>query len=254
LTSIHLYCQLHALSSSGEKTLCCLCCASGPVSLSAKTDRGGYCSGESIAITTEAENHSSRRVTVVQATLKQIVVYYAQGDSRHDEKVIQSIEGPGIEPGGISNWNNELLPIPPTAPCISNFRIINLSYVLITTVAIPMATDLHIQIPITIGNVPFKGGQFIIANTNTYPAAQNLYPPSPGNSVYPPVTNPYPSIRPLDGAFNYSAAYPPVNIANDNYTMGETQYAPVYGFVTNYQFAPPPSYSEAVSKVKGAED
>jgi len=31
--------------------------------------------------------------------------------------------------------------------------------------------------------------------------------------------------------------------------MGETQYASVYGFVTDYQFAPPPSYSQAVAMV-----
>ena len=62
------------LSRSNEKTLCYLCCASGPLSLVAKTDRGGYCPGESIAISTEGENHSNRRVTAVHATLKQVTV------------------------------------------------------------------------------------------------------------------------------------------------------------------------------------
>ena len=53
----------------------------------------------------------------------------------------------------------------------------------------------------------------------------------------------------------YSTTHAPVNIASNNYTMGalgETQYAPVYGFVTDYQFAPPRSYPESVSKVKSA--
>jgi len=51
------------LSSSKEKTLGCLCCASGPISLSVMTDRVAYCPGESIAISTEIENHSSRIMT-----------------------------------------------------------------------------------------------------------------------------------------------------------------------------------------------
>ncbi|XP_065905680.1 arrestin domain-containing protein 3-like [Dysidea avara] len=235
------------LSRSNEKTVCCLCCASGPISLSVTTDRGGYCSGESIAISTEAENHSNTRVTAVQATLKQVVVYYAQRHSHSSTKVIERIQGPGIEAGGISNWSNELLPIPATVPSIC-CRILKLSYVLHLTVAFLYSLDLHVAIPITIENVPFRGGQ---PATNSYPPVgnppvQTSYPPegSPypppnvnappatGNPYPPPIGTPYPS-----SAYNYSAAYPPV-----------------YGFVTDYQFAPPPSYSEAVAKVKGGDN
>ena len=223
------------LSSSNEKTLCCLCCASGPISLSVTTDRGGYCSGESIAISTEAENHSNRRITVVQATLKQIVVYYARGHSHTSVNVIQKVQGPGIEAGGTSNWSNELLPIPATVPCIDSCRILKLSYILQVTLAIPRSSDLNVTIPIKIGNVPFRRAQ---PGTNpppqaNYPPPNNPYPPPAGNA-YPPPNNPPP-------VYNYSAAYPPVNIGDDQYTMGETQYAPVYGFVTDYRFVPPPS-------------
>ena len=241
------------LSSSNEKTLCCLCCASGPISLSAKTDRGGYCPGESIAISTEGENHSNRRITCVRATLKQVVVYYARGHSRVSGKIIQRIEGPGIEPGATSNWSNELLPIPATVPSISYCRILNLSYVLTVTLGIPRAIDLHVTIPITVGNVPFRGGEPSAVGTNNFSAQPSAPYPPPAANPYPPVSNPYPPVGPPGGGLNYSSAYPPVNIGLDNYTMGETQYAPVYGFVTDYRFAPPPSYSEAIVKVKGGE-
>ncbi|XP_065905136.1 arrestin domain-containing protein 3-like [Dysidea avara] len=247
------------LSSSNEKTLCCLCCASGPISLSVTTDRGGYCSGESIAISTEAENHSNRRVTAVRASLKRIVVYYARGHSRAFTNVVQRIEGPGIEAGGTSNWSNELLPIPATVPCIGSCRILNLSYVLNVTLALPRAIDLHVTIPVTIGNVPFRGGESAASSYPPVggPPAQSSYPPPAAGGAYlPPAENPYP---PPGTAYpppivNYSAAYPPVYIGDDNYTMGEIQYAPVYGFVTDYRFAPPPSYSEAVVKVQGGEE
>ena len=245
------------LSSSNEKTLCCLCCASGPISLSVKTDRGGYCPGESIAISTEAENHTNRRITSVRATLKQVVAYYANGCISRIGKIIQRIEGPGIESGATSNWSNELLPIPATVPSISSCRVLNLSYVLTVTLGIPRAIDLHVTIPITIGNVPFRGGESAAVGISTFsvqPSAPTAAYPSPVANHYPPVANPYPPVGPPPGgSFNYSSAYPPVNIGLDNYTMGETQYAPVYGFVTDYRFAPPPSYDEAIVKVKGGE-
>ncbi|XP_065904754.1 arrestin domain-containing protein 3-like [Dysidea avara] len=242
------------LSGSNEKTLCCLCCASGPISLSVTIDRAGYCPGESIAISTEAENHSNRRVAVVQASLIQIVVYFACGHSRTSSRIVQRIQGPGIEEGDMSNWHNELLPIPATVPSIGSCRILKLSYVLQVTLALPRAIDLNVILrPITIGNVPFKGDE-AAANSCWYPLIRNppaqTYVPPP----YPPkpLTETAPS--PVPVMLTYSAAHPPVYIGDDNYTMGETQYAPVYGFVTNYQFAPPLSYSEAVTKVMSGEE
>ena len=245
------------LSSSNEKTLCCLCCASGPISLSVTIDRGGYCPGESIAISTEAENHSNRRITAVRASLKQTVTYYAIGKQKQESNVIQRIEGPGVNPDSSSNWNNELLPIPATVPSINSCRVLSLSYTLIVTLDIPNAIDLHVIIPVVIGNVPFKG------RGSAYPQAESYQPvrsfPAPPvplafGDPYPPpaATNPYPPVGPPGGNFNYSAAYPPVNIGQDNYTMGDTQYAPVYGFVTDYQFAPR-STNAAVAEVKGRD-
>ena len=225
------------LSRSSEKTLCCLCCASGPISLSVTTDRGGYCPGEAIAISIEAENHSNRRITSVRAALKQVVVYYARGRSRVHNQFIQRIEGPEIAPGATSNWNNKLLPIPATVPSINSCRILKLSYVLTVTLFISRDIGPHVAIPVKIGNVPFRAqcGQSTSVGNRV---SQNL--PSP------PVDSP-------GRSFNYSTAYPPVNIGLDNHTMGETQFAPVYGFVTDYRFAPPPSYAEATAKVKGEE-
>ena len=214
LISTHRNYQLHCQARVKK------CCAASVVSLGLFHCqlRGGYCPGESIDITTEVENHSRRRITAVRATLKQIVTYHAQGNSQHDHKVIQRIEGPGIEPGGTSNWNNELLPIPPTVPCISSCRIIQLAYVLIITLDIPWATDLHVKIPVVIGNVPYKGRQAV---PNTYPAVQNyhslnephsnvLYPPPLPSAVDPYL--PEPAGPPSGMIFNYSTAHTPVII------------------------------------------
>ena len=145
------------LSGSCDKTLCCFCCVTGPVSLTAKIDRGGYCPGESISITTEAENRSNIKMNCIRATLKQKVVFKAGFNTQEKSKIIQRIEGHGIRRHATLNWNNELLPIPATIPSITNCRCIKLSYILTVTIGIPGATDLHVNIPVTIGNVPFQG-------------------------------------------------------------------------------------------------
>ena len=80
------------LSISNQKTICCLCCASKPISLSVKADRGGYHPGESIALIMEVENHSNKRITSVEVCLKQMVVYNARGERRVRNKVVQRIE------------------------------------------------------------------------------------------------------------------------------------------------------------------
>ena len=183
------------------------------------------------------------------------MVYYARGSHRQQSKIIQRIEGPGIEPGATSNWSNELLPIPATVPSINSCRILNLSYAVVVTLDIPRAIDLHVTIPITMGNVPFRGRIDANPQAESYQPVRSFptpsAPPAPQNSNRVPLVNPNFS---QDGGFNYSAAYPPVNIGLDNYTMGETQYAPVYGFVTDYQFAPNLSNFEAMAKVKGGDD
>ena len=153
------------LSGSADKTLHCLWCTSGPVSLTAKTDRGGYCPGESIAISVEAGNHTNRKMSI-RATLKQKVVFQTSSgfSSREEIKIIKRIEGPGIGRHGTTNWNNEMLPIPPTVPSIITCRCIKVSYMLTVTVGITGATDLHVTIPLKIGNIPFQGEEIEAAS------------------------------------------------------------------------------------------
>ena len=252
------------LQNSNEKTVCCLFCASNPITLSVKTDRAGYCPGELIAINVEASDQSRRRVTAIEAALKQVVMYHVRHPSRHkiEEKVIQTFTCPGISAGGKSLRHNELMTIPTTAPSISSCEILKLSYVLTVTLVMHHAMNLHVTIPLTIGNVPFKGhtANSAAAPHSTYSASKPDYfsPPAniPSNSVnstyivngahYPASGNPsYPPMP--NGMINYSTVHAPVNIGDNEYTMGQTQYAPVYGYVTNYQFMPP----EAIAKVNG---
>ena len=52
--------------------MCCLCCASGPITITAETDKGGYVPGENIWVTGKVENNSSRRIDDVTIKLVQV--------------------------------------------------------------------------------------------------------------------------------------------------------------------------------------
>jgi len=150
------------LKRSNEKTACCCCCASGPIAMNVTTDRGAYCSGESIAITVITENFSSRQIRHVEAYLKQTLRFHgeptqngramlnASNVTREITETIQSIKGP-------ADWHNKLMSIPVTVPTITSSQIIQVTYALDVYLSIRNAISLHTNIPIVIGSIPYKG-------------------------------------------------------------------------------------------------
>ena len=50
----------------GQKTLCCLCCQSGPLTLAVSTDRGAYCAGEKILLNARLENNTNKEMRMLR--------------------------------------------------------------------------------------------------------------------------------------------------------------------------------------------
>ena len=146
---------------SDAETVFGLCsCVPGTISLSVTTDRRGYRVGDSMAITVKAENNSSSRVTTIQAFLEQQVTFiaYHHGQhcqARHETKIIQKIQGPGIRPGDTGSWVNKPLVVPPTIPSIT-IGIIQVSYCVAVVLVTRCSQDFRVAIPITIGNAVYN--------------------------------------------------------------------------------------------------
>lgn len=64
------------LLSSNEKTLCCLCCASGPIHASFGIDRQGFVPGEAIQLTAEISNGSNRKIDKSYVELKMVNCFF----------------------------------------------------------------------------------------------------------------------------------------------------------------------------------
>ncbi|XP_022252035.1 arrestin domain-containing protein 3-like [Limulus polyphemus] len=156
-----------------EKTLCCWCCTSGPISLYARTDRKGYC---------------------------------------------------------------------PVMMLISNICIIQI------TLQIPGAYNLSMDLPVVIGTVPLRtrppNYRTLQSNMENLPrtneARLTFYPPAPPYSEVEmsslPDEPPPMYAECVEGSVDITE--------DDDDIIGDTRFTPTYAYVHDYQYQPPPAYSE----------
>ena len=169
-----------------EKTICCLFCASPPISLNVNVPRTGFCIGEGIPLTASLGNGSGRAVTL-RATVSQIVTFHAQGRTRTSSHRLNSFQSPPVQGHTTFQWAPaERLAIPSAIPTIANCGIISLHYTLLIEAVIPWAINAAINIPITLGNVPPQS----LAGQQPLPPPQ--YPSIPTNAFIPYNPNPNP--------------------------------------------------------------
>nr|XP_013799114.1 PREDICTED: arrestin domain-containing protein 4-like [Apteryx mantelli mantelli] len=117
---------------SQEKMVGCWFFTSGPVSLSAKIERKGYCNGEAIPIYAEIENCSSRLI-VPKAAIFQTQTYLASGKTKTFRQMVANVRGNHIASGSTDTWNGKTLKIPPVSPSILDCCIIRVEYSLAVT-------------------------------------------------------------------------------------------------------------------------
>ena len=140
-----------------EKTLCCLCCASGPISLTARVPRSGFCIvQDAIPFEVDIENGSNRRIRQLVAQLQKRVVYTAQGHHLHSIKTIAGVASDHIEPGNSRSWRPPPLPVPATEPTIASCSIIRVNYYLKIKASISGAINPHVDFVLFLGNVPLS--------------------------------------------------------------------------------------------------
>ncbi|KAK6180226.1 hypothetical protein SNE40_012418 [Patella caerulea] len=210
-------------SANDEKTLCCLCCKSGPISCMFKLNRLGYVPGEVIPITGEINNSSRRKMTSSFADIRMTVQYHATTKTRTRCNIVSKIWHGAIEPGDSDMWNGDHLPVPPLPPSgLRGCRIIDIRYTAVLNV-VPsgLAFDLVVPIDILIGSIPLQA------------VAQQYGPPPPlsGNSI--PMQPSAPSNMGLPPPSYAECAFGKVNIreeSDNEHTRGNMDFAPVYSY------------------------
>ncbi|NXV48260.1 ARRD4 protein, partial [Uria aalge] len=221
---------------SQEKMVGCWFFTSGPVSLSAKIERKGYCNGEAIPIYAEIENCSSRLI-VPKAAIFQTQTYLASGKTKTFRQMVANVRGNHIASGSTDTWNGKTLKIPPVSPSILDCCIIRVEYSLAVYIHIPGAKKLMIEMPLVIGTIPCIG----FSSRNSSITSQFSMDMSwlaltmPERPEAPPN---YADVVSEEEFSRHVPAYPPP------IDCEEQLCCPVFAYIQEFRFQPPPLYSE----------
>ncbi|XP_015997318.2 arrestin domain-containing protein 4 [Rousettus aegyptiacus] len=219
-----------------EKMVGCWFFTSGPVSLSAKIERKGYCNGEAIPIYAEIENCSSRLV-VPKAAIFQTQTYLASGKTKTVRHMVASVRGNHIASGSTDTWNGKMLKIPPVTPSILDCCIIRVDYSLAVYIHIPGAKKLMLELPLVIGTVPYSG--FVSRNSSM--VSQFSVDFSWLALALPEQPEAPPKYADVVSEEEFSRHVPPYPQRPGR--EGEAC-CPVFAYTQEFWFQPPPLYSE----------
>jgi hypothetical protein len=161
-----------------EKSFCCLCCKSGPLSIIVHVPVTGYVSGQTIPITAEVDNASNVRINTLKFTLRKLIEFHTHTPRRvtkKDKIVICELQVGPVEANGSQTWQQkmEIPPLPPSN--LTNCGVIDLTYDLRVEAKVSGAhRDMEESIPIILGTIPLVDFQ----------------PPKPYSDVPSAITDP----------------------------------------------------------------
>ncbi|XP_074989302.1 arrestin domain-containing protein 4 isoform X1 [Caretta caretta] len=199
---------------SQEKMVGCWFFTSGPVSLSAKIERKGYCN----------------------AAIFQTQTYLASGKTKTFRQMLANVRGNPIASGSTDTWNGKTLKIPPVTPSILNCCIIRVEYSLAVYIHIPGANKLMIELPLVIGTIPCTG--FSSRNSSAGQFSMDMSWLALNMPEHPEAPPNYADIVSQEEFSRHVPAYSqPVDYE-------EQLCGHMFAYIQEFRFQPPPLYSE----------
>uniref|UniRef100_UPI00398F7B6E arrestin domain-containing protein 4-like n=1 Tax=Pristiophorus japonicus TaxID=55135 RepID=UPI00398F7B6E len=227
---------LSSVSKSKEKTIGCWFLTSGPISLSAKIERSGFCNGESIPIYAEFENCSSRLI-MPKAAIFQTQTYLANEKTKTFRQMIANVRGNHVASGSTESWNGKALKIPPVNPSILDCCIIRVEYSLAVYVHIPGSKRLMLELPIVIGTIPYNS----FGSRTSSVSSQFSMDMSWLQLALPEQPEAPPNYADVVSEEDLARQFPSVPQADHlEHEFG----SPIFAYIQEFRFQPPPVYSE----------
>ncbi|XP_060528185.1 arrestin domain-containing protein 3-like [Cylas formicarius] len=213
---------LRPTSYSDEKTLCCWCCAQGPISMDIELPKKIIVPGETVEVQIRVTNMSNSNVEGVKLELKQRITYKAMDPSR-DEKldthVLVDLSDVGVGAHGENTYAFKVnLPPNVSIPNFAQCRLFKSEYMYKAVAKLPsIHRHLEIKMYPEVGHIAPSQGQ----------------PPSYG-AAQPPVATAPPEVSGTYSSSNIGWAPPTAPLID----LKEQEASRGYG--TNGQFEPPP--------------
>lgn len=138
-----------------QKTVCCLCCASGPIIITATVPRTGYCIGhDSIPLEVTIENGSSRSVRYLKAAIVQTTTRTARNEVTRSvlSTVSRIASHEPIAPHTTLLWQPLHFEVPHVEATSANSSILNITYAIKVSGSIRFGLNPKLAIPIVLGN------------------------------------------------------------------------------------------------------
>lgn len=198
---------------SDDKTICCWCCASGPIEMTVSLAKTGFAINERLLANVYITNLSNVAVDEVKAKIIQLIDYTAHSPrhkTRTDTNTIVRSHNPGVGVHSENSFNIEMdIPSNTTIPNLIGCNIITNRYVFeVEAVISGPHTNLDLTFPISLGHLGFQvlGGPEVVAVAPTV-TAQLLTSPSIDTGDFVMIDHMDPGVNPMPMPSN--PGYPP---------------------------------------------
>jgi len=184
-----------------SKTLCCLCCKSGPIEADFHMEKMGFVPGEYMHFDVNLENGSSSDMDGSQISIQQNITFRARHKSRRENNDFCEVDWKKDIKEGEEFHLTSYVQLPCLPPSHLRFcNLIDIEYIAQYKVRVPMSMDMKLQIPIIIGTIP------IITPKEPQPCEQGAYD-NPGAVPEERAAAAVPALPPISFEDSFGGAY-----------------------------------------------
>lgn len=221
------------VSAKKEKKVSCMFIPDGRVSVSARIDRKGFCEGDDISIHADFENTCSR-IVVPKAAIVARHTYLANGQTKVLTQKLSSVRGNHIISGTCASWRGKSLRVQKIRPSILGCNILRVEYSLLIYVSVPGSKKVILDLPLVIGSRSGLSSRTSSMASRTSSEMSWIDLNIPDAPEAPPC---YMDIIPED----HRLESPTTPLLDD---VDDSQDSPIFMYAPEFQFMPPPTYTE----------
>lgn len=228
--------DLQPSSYSDEKTVCCWCCAQGPITMDVELAKRTLIPGEHVELKMRLTNMSNTNIEGVSLELKQVINYKVTDPSRadkYDSNILVDLRDVGLGAHGENTFLfNISLPPNVNLPNFAQCSMFSVEYKYTAVAKIGgMHNNLEIIMHPKVGHIPLGASSIGEPHYNPHPPPMtgSVYPPSMGWTGGPslPMANPSMPVVPNPSA-------PPLSSKEQQFGQN-----PGYNNPNQYEQAPP---------------